>query len=1113
MLWPWFLVSAANTSLPSAAGQLRPMSDSGEELACLQLLAQRQPAPPARSAPAKGGGGEQGSLSDEQYASCEWGDGSSSPIEDVVACRNHRRPASVSTPALPPAVQRMKERDAVVHHSRSGSYARDKTTGRGIRRAHAEYAWEHFTDVSGHAVGTACLSTCLFGGRCGLHIAPATYFAAHQRIFGPDTTRTLVDGKYEYNCSWSQNQTMAAMRDVVDNAFVLPATSSSSDTDRVGQYYVERIGPVCEALFRRAYFLRDSTWKKVSAAARKGTLKSEALLLETGLDDDFVSADSGVAMTVGIEWWKAWLMLEDQMPNEPLIVHRVVIWKVVHESEYTQDMAWWMPDAAPLSRSRWVTLRSTALRDLSFDHFGPDISDPEKPAAMLRLVRKAQKSRFGECKYCAEAKEKWTEFRTNPSKRRLLASEAQDFKTSLNQHIMEVKREREKANLLMRECQQVFYRNPEYDDKCGSDYLHFPVYHTFREPSHWTGRWRYRCGLQGNLYPGDLLRFSMVPPHLRTGSNFGISSHLCSLHRMEELGRLGKEQVRQTDSGPDNDAMETHAYHTTLIHVGVLDKLTWIRLTAKHSHNLADRMFSLLKEVIAPKRGGSNQGCSAPWDLDAILQRAMKTQTGRTELAWHLANWNFKSWFEGCIDKDFGGISSVRYIIYEYDPTLVDHGCVRVTYRENLLDEPAGSLEPQFKPAMQLPNGKLVTNPAGHRFMTKFPSLLTQPPFEPFLFSEKSQILEDSSKKKKGPKQHWNHKKIFSDIREFLAPGMTNAQQSQWEVLDDFHKRFPTADLCPNVPFSLSASDGSSWDIKDGCPIKWHSLWMKLALRCPRPNYAPAGAPAPPLPPGGAPAGALAHAGALAGALAPGNLAAGASAEATAPAAAPRSLAQMNALTGADFRKTQRRNQLRDESRDVRVQDLPPHREKVDKGDLVFVRLEAEVVEGALMVGFGKIKLLQEGAARISWFGRNQWTWCSGSARRWEWATTPHFKALPHTRESTEKLECILPITAQLTPSSQNPSKPRLTAECVRELVALCKHRKLIHAVSVREKHMPDAQSGEESEESGTDSDASDSSKEPGPARKQPRLPGPVVVQPPIADEPPVRRSSRVAQS
>ena len=53
----------------------------------------------------------------------------------------------------------------------------------------------------------------------------------------------------------------------------------------------------------------------------------------------------------------------------------------------------------------------------------------------------------------------------------------------------------------------------------------------------------------------------------------------------------------QTDSGSDNESKYTHAFHWFLVHTGVVNKVIWIRLSPHHSHNMADRANSMVKEV------------------------------------------------------------------------------------------------------------------------------------------------------------------------------------------------------------------------------------------------------------------------------------------------------------------------------------------------------------------------------------------------------------------------------------------------------------------------------------------------------------------------------------
>ena len=83
----------------------------------------------------------------------------------------------------------------------------------------------------------------------------------------------------------------------------------------------------------------------------------------------------------------------------------------------------------------------------------------------------------------------------------------------------------------------------------------------------------------------------------------------------------------QTDSGSDNESKYTHAFHWLLVHLGVVNKIIWLRLAPHHSHNLADRVNSMVKEVMVPKRGGGT-GVKAPWDMEEVVKNALESQTG-----------------------------------------------------------------------------------------------------------------------------------------------------------------------------------------------------------------------------------------------------------------------------------------------------------------------------------------------------------------------------------------------------------------------------------------------------------------------------------------------------
>lgn len=72
--------------------------------------------------------------------------------------------------------------------------------------------------------------------------------------------------------------------------------------------------------------------------------------------------------------------------------------------------------------------------------------------------------------------------------------------------------------------------------------------------------------------------------------------------------------------------------------------------------------------------------------------------TCRSELAWLFANHNWTRYLADYISPEFGFYQNFRYYEYEYEPTLEEHGCVRVVYRKDLLPHAADSPLPKFQP-------------------------------------------------------------------------------------------------------------------------------------------------------------------------------------------------------------------------------------------------------------------------------------------------------------------------------------------------------------------------------------------------------------------------------
>ena len=123
----------------------------------------------------------------------------------------------------------------------------------------------------------------------------------------------------------------------------------------------------------------------------------------------------------------------------------------------------------------------------------------------------------------------------------MLPSEVRVKKAELMKHVQDMKRERKVAMEFHRESVGRSDWNFQYDDKCGSHFLHLPCPRGGRK----GGAWQYQIGLQANLFVGGLNRMSIVPPCLRTGANFALTSFLSAAVRMCELGLLGDLVIRQ----------------------------------------------------------------------------------------------------------------------------------------------------------------------------------------------------------------------------------------------------------------------------------------------------------------------------------------------------------------------------------------------------------------------------------------------------------------------------------------------------------------------------------------------------------------------------------------
>jgi hypothetical protein len=121
----------------------------------------------------------------------------------------------------------------------------------------------------------------------------------------------------------------------------------------------------------------------------------------------------------------------------------------------------------------------------------------------------------------------------------------------------------------------------ECDDKCGSWWQSLPVDPTGRNGKSVVAD-LYHFSIQANVVcgTGGLIRFGLLPKHVATGGNFGLTNFLMVLLRSFDRGRLGphvKTVYRHTDGGSDNVSIVTHVMHWLLVYLGVADEIIWFR--------------------------------------------------------------------------------------------------------------------------------------------------------------------------------------------------------------------------------------------------------------------------------------------------------------------------------------------------------------------------------------------------------------------------------------------------------------------------------------------------------------------------------------------------------
>jgi hypothetical protein len=347
-----------------------------------------------------------------------------------------------------------------------------------------------------------------------------------------------------------------------------------------------------------------------------------------------------------------------------------------------------------------------------------------------------------------------------------------------------------------------------------------------------------------------------------------------------------------------------------------------------------------------------------------------------------------------------------RFFVYEYDPSLPEHGYVRVTYKESITTMETDDRPYEFKP-VDLVDGKYVLKKEGLIFMqdsrftprewcshaqARFPSLSTNPGVDDWKHGKPVEGVPE--------KATWQQERVFRDILEhrMIEGNFSNEHQQQWRALHHFHESYPTADSVPPLPITLQSPDGSSFKMEHGSPFDWDAAWAKLAWRFDRPHK--------PKPPAGPSTEAR------------GSDGVGDSDDAGSTAAATatdlRNPSIVNGITGGNASKLEKKHAKGDESVLAQARSLAPKGlAEVAVHQLCFAVTPEP--EGELSVGVVRIEKVTPETVDFSWFQRS-----SDSER---WPDTPIFKPCMH-RGKVEKQtkvdrEVLLSVPVELTEGSK----------------------------------------------------------------------------------------------
>ena len=546
-------------------------------------------------------------------------------------------------------------------------------------------------------------------------------------------------------------------------------------------------------------------------------------------------AEKGCLTVAATAWWETRLGYYEMIVDFGKIQHpRELNFSTMYADEFVPEMRllgydWKVPnvqceecddvdgegagveDVSKGSRATWYKGRNRALQTLAERHIGAGA----KPFAFKSA---ANHSAYKECSKCQSNRLSVQEAIQQKMSRDVIMKR----KELQAAHLQVMYKQRACLERLLQLSQSQGWKI-ESADKCGDQSLHLPA--SPRVSSDNVSLYQYRVSLQANVYTGKLYNLTLLLPNLTTGTNFGLTTELCGLVRMIQIGEITSATrgfMRGVDGGSENVNHASLGMNSMLCGPKTrrFDIVQQNRLEPGHSHHyLTDGTFSVIEGWMT---GPGFAGCATLVELITYLQKKFASsdayKSKLVEITVLVVNFAFTKWFAGHLHME--KVTNIGDPLVWRHTWVEEEQRVRVQYKYLLSDGDSFEKEewgPWVTRSVQVndSSGKVImqnvlrSDPAGVDLMASWPEIGDFPGVEEWK-DEKA----------------WKFWKVFDGLSKWhFAPG-DKTSHTFWDGMRRWHCGLPKAsDWTIGEPINISDAP-----LPTSPTLSWKDMWALIDL-------------------------------------------------------------------------------------------------------------------------------------------------------------------------------------------------------------------------------------------------------------------------------------------